>query len=123
MKNNNEGTKFQVGELGSKLSGGQRQRLGIARALYTNPKLLILDEATSALDGSSEKIITECLSAMRGNVTIISIAHRLSTVVNANRVIYVEKGRIEASGTFQDIRNQVPNFESEAKISNITSSS
>jgi len=123
MKTNNEGTKFQVGELGSKLSGGQRQRLGIARALYTNPKLLILDEATSALDGSSEKIITECLSAMRGNVTIISIAHRLSTVVNANRVIYVEKGRIEASGTFQDIRNQVPNFESEAKISNITSSS
>jgi ATP-binding cassette subfamily C protein len=123
MKNNNEGTKFQVGELGSKLSGGQRQRLGIARALYTNPKLLILDEATSALDGSSEKIITECLSAMRGNVTIISIAHRLSTVVNANRVIYVEKGRIEASGTFQDIRNQVPNFEAEAKISSITSSS
>jgi ATP-binding cassette subfamily C protein len=123
MKTNSEGTKFQVGELGSKLSGGQRQRLGIARALYTNPKLLILDEATSALDGSSEKIITECLSAMRGNVTIISIAHRLSTVVNANRVIYVEKGRIEASGTFQDIRNQVPNFESEAKISNITSSS
>jgi ABC-type bacteriocin/lantibiotic exporter with double-glycine peptidase domain len=123
MKTNSEGTKFQVGELGSKLSGGQRQRLGIARALYTKPKLLILDEATSALDGSSEKVITECLSAMRGNVTIISIAHRLSTVVNANRVIYVEKGRIEASGTFQDIRNQVPNFETEAKISNITSSS
>jgi ABC-type bacteriocin/lantibiotic exporter with double-glycine peptidase domain len=114
-----KGTKFDVGELGSKLSGGQRQRLGIARALYTNPKLLILDEATSALDTSSEKKIVDCLSSIKGEVTIISIAHRLSTVVNADRVIYVENGKIIAMGSFQEVRNLVPNFDSQARLSRL----
>jgi ABC-type bacteriocin/lantibiotic exporter with double-glycine peptidase domain len=112
-------TKSEVGELGSKLSGGQRQRLGLARALYSKPSLLILDEATSSLDGYSEKGIIDCLNLLKEEVTIISIAHRLSTVVNADRVIYIENGKVLASGTFNEVRNKIPNFDLQAKLANI----
>lgn len=113
------GTKYEVGELGSKLSGGQKQRLGIARALYTNPKLLVLDEATSALDAISEKIIIDCLHQLKGGTTIISIAHRLSTVINADKIVYFEKGQMMAHGSFQDVRRLVRNFDEQAKLSRI----
>lgn len=119
VSKNTMGVKQQVGELGSLLSGGQRQRLGIARALYTKPKLLILDEATSSLDTISEHRIVECLREMKGAVTIVSIAHRLSTVKNADRLIYLEDGEIKASGSFQEIRVKIPNFEKQAQLSNI----
>lgn len=119
VNNSLKGVKLEVGELGSRLSGGQRQRLGIARALYTNPKLLILDEATSALDTLSEKHIVECLRDLKGSVTIVSIAHRLSTVVSADRVVYIDKGEIIASGTFEEVRNAVPNFDKQAKLANV----
>lgn len=119
IESKEDNIQSQVGELGSKLSGGQRQKLGLARALYSNPSLLILDEATSSLDGYSEKQIIDCLNLIRNTKTIISIAHRLSTVVNADRVIYMEAGEILASGTFDEVRNQIPDFDAQAKLANI----
>jgi ABC-type bacteriocin/lantibiotic exporter with double-glycine peptidase domain len=100
----------QIGERGSNLSGGQRQRLGLARGLYTKPKLLVLDEATSALDGDTEANITQMLHSLRGKITLFVIAHRLSTIRDAERIIYLEKGQIIAEGDFSQIQNQVPNF-------------
>jgi ABC-type multidrug transport system fused ATPase/permease subunit len=110
------GLEERVGERGSKLSGGQRQRLGIARSLYTNPKLLILDEATSALDGQTEADISNAISAMRGDVTIILIAHRLSTVRKADQVVYLENGKVISTGSFEKVRNDVRNFDSQAEL-------
>jgi ABC-type multidrug transport system fused ATPase/permease subunit len=114
-----KGLKQDVGELGSKLSGGQKQRLGLARALYTDPSIIVLDEATSALDSLSEKMIVDLLNELKKRVTIISIAHRLSTVMNADRVIYVEDGQLIASGSFHEVRNKVPNFDKQAQLANI----
>lgn len=105
-----------LGENGHQLSGGQKQRLGLARALYTSPKLLILDEATSALDSETEGAITDSLSKLQGKVTVIVIAHRLSTVRRADRVLYVENGKILADGTFDDVRREIPNFDQQAKL-------
>lgn len=112
----NQDLSSRVGERGSKLSGGQRQRLGIARALYSRPKLLVLDEATSSLDGQTESDISEAIFSLRGNVTVLLIAHRLSTVRNADRVIYMEAGKILADGTFQEVRGKIPNFDSQAAL-------
>lgn len=105
-----------VGDRGTKLSGGQRQRLGIARALVTCPKLLVLDEATSALDGRSERDVSDAIQHLKGSVTVVMIAHRLSTVRNADQVIYMEKGKILARGTFDEVRGSVRNFDSQAKL-------
>jgi ABC-type multidrug transport system fused ATPase/permease subunit len=105
-----------LGENGHQLSGGQKQRLGLARALYTSPKLLILDEATSALDSETEGAITDSLSKLQGKVTVIVIAHRLSTVRRADRVLYVEAGKILADGTFDEVRKEIPNFDQQAKL-------
>jgi ABC-type multidrug transport system fused ATPase/permease subunit len=102
-----DGLDSQAGERGTKLSGGQNQRLGIARALFTKPKLLVLDEATSALDGETESVITSTLSKLHGKVTIVSIAHRLSTVLLADRVIYLENGQVIADGDFEYVKNPV----------------
>ncbi len=110
------GLDTQVGEGGAKLSGGQRQRLGIARALFTKPLLLVLDEATSALDGTTEFEITNSLQALVGNVTLITIAHRLSTVRQADQVIYLEDGEVLATGTFDEIRKRVPGFDKQAQL-------
>jgi ABC-type multidrug transport system fused ATPase/permease subunit len=112
----NQDLSSRVGERGSKLSGGQRQRLGIARALYSRPKLLVLDEATSSLDGQTESDISEAIFSLRGNVTVLLIAHRLSTVRNADRVIYMEAGKILADGTFEEVRGKIPNFDSQAAL-------
>lgn len=111
-----DGLNTQVGEKGARLSGGQRQRLGIARALYTNPKLLILDEATSSLDGETELAISTALHNLGNDVTVIVIAHRLSTVRSASQVIYLEDGKILAHGTFEEVRRQIPNFDKQAKL-------
>ncbi len=107
---------FEVGEGGSRLSGGQRQRLGIARALLTKPKLLIFDEATSALDSQTELEISQSIHNLRGEVTTIMIAHRLSTIKLADMVIYLEAGGIRATGTFEEVRIKVPDFESQAEL-------
>jgi ATP-binding cassette subfamily C protein len=113
---NGEGLSYGVGENGNKLSGGQRQRIGIARALCTKPKYVILDEATSALDSQTEIEISETINGLRNSVTLIIIAHRLSTVINSDIVIYLEKGTISAVGTFAEVRDKVPNFDQQAAL-------
>lgn len=105
-----------LGEWGTRISGGQRQRIGIARALFTNPKLLVLDEATSALDGETEAGISEQILRMKGEMTVVMIAHRLSTVVDADCIYYVDQGEIRASGTFNEVRVAVPEFDRQAKL-------
>ena len=105
-----------VGEKGSQLSGGQRQRLGIARAMFTKPKLLVLDEATSALDGETEASISAAIDSLHGKTTVITIAHRLSTVRNSDQVVYIDKGEIVALGTFNEVRSKVPDFDNQAKL-------
>jgi ABC-type bacteriocin/lantibiotic exporter with double-glycine peptidase domain len=105
-----------VGEKGAKLSGGQRQRLGIARALFTQPKLLVLDEATSSLDAQTEQDFSEALMAMRGKVTLVVIAHRLSTIREANKIIYLSKGCMMGIGDFSELRESIPEFDKQAKL-------
>ena len=119
VENQPEGIDYVAGDHGSKLSGGQQQRLGIARALITNPRLIVLDEATSSLDSVTEFEITKAISSLRGQTTVITIAHRLSTVREADVVIYLEEGEIIASGTFEEVRNLVPNFEKQAHLMGI----
>jgi ABC-type multidrug transport system fused ATPase/permease subunit len=111
-----EGLFTKVGDRGHKLSGGQRQRLGIARALFTKPKLLVLDEATSSLDAQTESDITEAIKSLKGKTTIIMIAHRLSSVRNADQVIFINNGMIESIGTFEEVRKKVPNFDKQANL-------
>lgn len=111
-----DGIETQVGERGARLSGGQRQRLGIARALYTNPKLLIMDEATSSLDGETELAISTAVHNLGDDVTVIVIAHRLVTVRSATQVVYIEEGTIRAVGTFEEVRRQIPNFDKQARL-------
>jgi ABC-type multidrug transport system fused ATPase/permease subunit len=110
------GMDTPVGERGTKISGGQRQRLGIARAMFTRPHLLVLDEATSSLDGETESDISNAISLLRGSTTVIMIAHRLSTVRNADIVVYLDKGEIVATGTFEEVRRTVADFDSQAKL-------
>jgi ABC-type multidrug transport system fused ATPase/permease subunit len=110
------GLDYETGERGSKLSGGQKQRLGIARALVTDPKFLILDEATSALDAETESLVSAAIGKMHGEITVLLIAHRLTTVLKADKVIYMDKSRIVAQGTFEEVRRNVPDFEKQAQL-------
>jgi ABC-type multidrug transport system fused ATPase/permease subunit len=116
LRDERTGLDTQVGERGISLSGGERQRIGLARALYEDPRLLILDEATSALDTETESAITAALSQLGGDVTRITVAHRLTTVRNADLVIYVDHGTVRASGTFEDVRRAVPEFDRSARL-------
>jgi ABC-type multidrug transport system fused ATPase/permease subunit len=111
-----QGLDTQVGERGAKISGGQRQRLGIARAMFTRPHLLVLDEATSSLDGETEASISEAIHELRGSTTVVLIAHRLSTVRNADIVVYLAEGKILAKGSFDEVRYAVPDFDRQAKL-------
>ena len=110
------GLQAQVGERGSQLSGGQRQRLGIARALVTNPRLLILDEATSALDATTEHDVTEAIRSLQGHMTLVVIAHRLATVRHADLVQYFEDAAVKAQGSFDEVRAAVPQFAAQAAL-------
>ena len=110
------GVDTQVGERGAKISGGQRQRLGIARAMFTRPHMLILDEATSSLDGATEEDISESIYALRGLTTVLMIAHRLSTVRNADLVVYLSDGKVLATGSFEEVRKVVPEFDRQATL-------
>jgi len=111
-----EGLDTQVGEHGLRISGGQRQRLGIARALFTRPRLLVLDEATSALDAETEQAITRMLEDLEEDVTTVIIAHRLSTVRHVDVVMYLDEGSIIAQGTFDQVLAQVPALRRQAAL-------
>jgi ATP-binding cassette subfamily C protein len=116
FKESSEGLETLIGERGMRLSGGQRQRLGIARALYSRPKLLILDEATSALDAETEKAVAETIHNLSSKLTLIVIAHRIATVQELDQVIYLENGQIVAKGTFAEVRETLPQFQRQAKL-------
>lgn len=105
-----DGTETMLGERGVVLSGGQRQRVGLARALYHRPRVLILDEATSALDNETERNIAEALRSLHGQMTMVVIAHRLSTVRSCDRIIYLENGRIGGVGRFDELYATCPGF-------------
>ncbi|MGD1900368.1 MAG: ABC transporter ATP-binding protein [Phormidesmis sp.] len=101
-----QGYHTWVGERGNNFSGGQRQRIAIARAIYLNPRILVLDEATSALDPESEALVQEALERAMKRRTVFIIAHRLSTVRQANRILFLEKGKILESGTHLELLNK-----------------
>lgn len=108
-----------VGERGMGFSGGQRQRLGIARALYSDPYILIMDEATSALDTKTEAEVSKAIRALHGDVTVISVAHRLSTVKDVDQLFFMEDGLLLASGTFDEVVREVPTFREQARLAGL----
>ena len=111
-----EDVRFADSGMLSGLSGGQRQRMGVARALYRNPKVIFLDEPTSALDSETEFEIMSLLSNLRGEATVIIVAHRLSTIRNADIVIYIENGAILGAGTFDNLRQTIPGFNRQVEL-------
>jgi ATP-binding cassette, subfamily B, bacterial len=98
-----DGLDTYVGDKGMKISGGQKQRIAIARAILCNPKILLLDEATSSLDSENERLVQIALSRLRENRTTIVIAHRISTIINADKIIVLDKGEIKAEGTHKEL--------------------
>ncbi len=114
------GLSTYLGDRGVKLSGGQKQRLGIARALLTRPQILFLDEATSALDSQTEYDVSESINGLKGQVTLVCIAHRLSTARRADRVIYLAGGRVLAQGSFDEVRKMVPDFQKQSELMDLT---
>ena len=115
-----DGIHSDLGKQADALSGGQKQRLGLARALYPNPHLLVLDEATSALDASTEASISETIQKLGSSTTVIVIAHRLSTIQHADVVYVVEDGCLSAEGTFSEVRKKVPLIEEYVRLMSIS---
>jgi ATP-binding cassette subfamily C protein len=113
------GLDSKVGERGLALSGGQRQRLGIARALFADPLVLVMDEATSALDTKTESDVTAALRALRGEVTLVAVAHRLATIRHADQVCFMSEGRVVATGSFDDLVRDVPEFAVQASLAGL----
>jgi ATP-binding cassette subfamily C protein len=117
-----KGIDTPLGKLKDSLSGGQMQRLGLARAIYFKPSLLVMDEATSALDAESESEIQKTLEELRGKVTVVVIAHRLNTIQHADKVILVEEGKVLDSGKFKDLIARNPSVERGVELMRIDES-
>ncbi|MGD8149782.1 ABC transporter ATP-binding protein [Ornithinimicrobium sp. Y1694] len=115
-----DGIHGKVGERGLNLSGGQRQRLGVARALYTDPLVLVMDEATSALDTSTEKAVTSAIRELSGEVSVIVVAHRLATIRHSEQVCFMRDGELLASGTFEEVVAAQPDFAEQAALAGLT---
>ncbi|WP_221234036.1 ABC transporter ATP-binding protein [Terrimesophilobacter mesophilus] len=113
------GINSPIGERGLSLSGGQRQRLGIARALYAEPLVLVMDEATSALDTATEAAVTDAIRHLRGSMTIVTVAHRLATVKASDQIFFMRDAEIAASGTFEELIKTVPDFANQAKLAGL----
>ena len=111
-----DGYNAKIGERGIRLSGGQRQRLGIARALYTDPSVLVMDEATSALDGITESIVMEAIEKLTGTKTIIIIAHRLTTLIKADVIYMMKKGMVTDSGTYKELLETNKHFQKMSRV-------
>lgn len=114
-----EGVWSPVGERGLRLSGGQRQRLGVARALYTEPVVLVMDEATSSLDTSTEAAVGSAIRALRGDVTVLVVAHRLATIRHSDQVCFMRQGRLAARGTFDEVVTAEPDFAAQAALAGL----
>ncbi|WP_371152850.1 ATP-binding cassette domain-containing protein [Buchananella felis] len=113
------GINARIGERGIALSGGERQRLGIARALYNRPLVLVMDEATSALDTATEDAVSQAIRELHGEVTVISIAHRLSTIRHNDQIAFMRGGRITATGTFEELVEAEPDFAIQAHLAGL----
>ncbi len=111
-----QGLDTVVGERGMRLSGGERQRIGIARALYHNPDVLVLDEATSSLDNATERAVIQAVEALKGQRTIIMIAHRLTTVRACDTLHFLKDGRIEATGGYAELQARHDGFREMAAL-------
>ena len=111
----------RLGNNGISLSGGQRQRISIARELYKNPQILFMDEATSSLDSESENHIQQSTEKLKGNITLIIAAHRLSTIRNADKVIFMQKGEIKSIGTFSELIEIEPSFKKAVELQSLQS--
>ncbi|GAA1160747.1 ABC transporter ATP-binding protein [Ornithinicoccus hortensis] len=114
------GIHGKVGERGMSLSGGQKQRLGVARALYTDPVVLVMDEATSALDTSTEAAVTSAIRELAGEVSVIVVAHRLATIRHSEQVCFMRDGRLIAQGTFEEVVAAEPDFATQAALAGLT---
>jgi len=111
-----DGRIAEQGLSGQALSGGQKQRIGLARALYRNPSILFLDEVTSALDAETEHAVMSSIQELRGTITVVIVAHRLSTVQHADQVIYVENGKILGVGSFEELRQSLPQLQRQIEL-------
>jgi ATP-binding cassette subfamily B protein len=105
-----DGYRSYVGERGIRLSGGQRQRIGIGRALFKQASVLVFDEATSALDNNTEKSVMDAIEGLNRNLTILLIAHRLTTLRNCDIIVELEHGRVVAQGTYEELLKCSPSF-------------
>ncbi|MDI6023753.1 ABC transporter ATP-binding protein [Leucobacter sp. UT-8R-CII-1-4] len=114
-----QGIHERIGERGSAISGGQQQRMGIARALYTDPLVMVMDEATSSLDTATERRVTESMQDLQGDVTFITVAHRLATIRDYDCVCYLDQGKILGQGRFEEVVEQVPEFKLQAQLAGL----
>ena len=113
------GIESRVGERGMALSGGQRQRLGIARALYSDPLVLVMDEATSALDTHTESQVTDAIESLEAGITKIVVAHRLATIMKSDRIFFLRDGELQGSGTFDELVSTFPDFARQAELAGL----
>jgi subfamily B ATP-binding cassette protein MsbA len=113
------GLHTQLSEFGSSLSGGQVQRIGIARALFTDPQLIVFDESTSSLDSVSEQTVMDYLFSLKGDKTLIIVAHRLSSIKKVDKIFYLKHGKLVAEGTFENLRENFAEFNQQILLQNI----